>query len=129
MPKRPEARSTTSRSTTSRSTTPRGTTTRRRGAIPGTANEPAPEVANVDLVTDVDPIVDPDPITDNDPLLEAPLTEDVDDVVDPDLRYRMISEAAYRRYTERNYADGYDLDDWLQAESEIDGLLRNPRAR
>jgi hypothetical protein len=47
------------------------------------------------------------------------------DAIDPDLRYRMISEAAYRRYAERGYEDGYDQDDWLQAEEDVDHFLRN----
>jgi hypothetical protein len=38
----------------------------------------------------------------------------------------MISEIAYHRYTDRGYADGYDVDDWLQAEAEVDHLLLNP---
>lgn len=49
--------------------------------------------------------------------------------VDPELRHRMVSEAAYRRYGDRGYADGHDIDDWLQAETEIDHRLRNPRAQ
>jgi hypothetical protein len=47
------------------------------------------------------------------------------DEIDPDLRYRMISDIAYRRYVERGYADGSDVDDWLQAEAEVDHLLAN----
>jgi predicted acyl esterase len=42
------------------------------------------------------------------------------DAIDQDLRHRMISEAAYRLYAERGYADGYDLDDWLEAEAQVD---------
>jgi hypothetical protein len=45
---------------------------------------------------------------------------------DPELRYRMVSEAAYHLYAERGYADGYDLDDWLQAEARVDDLIMNP---
>jgi hypothetical protein len=45
---------------------------------------------------------------------------------DPDLRHRMISEAAYYLYTERGCADGYDIDDWLQAETQVDDLIMNP---
>jgi hypothetical protein len=47
------------------------------------------------------------------------------DSLDADLRHRMISEAAFHRYAERGYADGYDMDDWLQAEAEVDHLLLN----
>jgi hypothetical protein len=45
---------------------------------------------------------------------------------DPDLRHRMISEAAYYLYTQRGSEAGCELDDWLQAEVEID-LLMTPR--
>jgi hypothetical protein len=64
---------------------------------------------------------------------EAPAAHDLPSVdgsahalFDTDLRHRMISEAAFHLYTQRGYADGYDLDDWLQAEAQIDDLLMNP---
>jgi len=57
---------------------------------------------------------------------DQPFAEGAQDAVDPDLRHRLISEAAFQRYTERGYADGYDLDDWLQAEAEVDHMLLNP---
>ena len=43
---------------------------------------------------------------------------------DAETRHRMTREAAYYRYVERGYAHGNDLEDWLQAESEIDRLVR-----
>ena len=43
--------------------------------------------------------------------------------IDPELRYRMISEGAYHRYLGRGCGDGYDLDDWLAAEAEVDRQL------
>ncbi|HEY5307647.1 MAG TPA: DUF2934 domain-containing protein [Casimicrobiaceae bacterium] len=54
---------------------------------------------------------------------DQPFAEGALDTVDPDLRHRMISEAAYHRYVERGYAEGYELDDWLSAEAEVDHLL------
>ena len=51
---------------------------------------------------------------------DTPFAEGKDDALDPDLRHRLISEHAYARYCERGYADGYDLDDWLDAEAEVD---------
>ena len=54
---------------------------------------------------------------------DQPFVEGAQDAIDADLRHRMISEAAFHRYTERGYAEGYDLDDWLQAEAEVDHLL------
>jgi hypothetical protein len=47
-------------------------------------------------------------------------------VFDPDLRHRMISEAAYYLYSQRGSANGYDVDDWLQAEAQVDDLILNP---
>jgi len=56
----------------------------------------------------------------NEAVSETPFEEGVHDMLDPDLRHRMISEAAFRLYAQRGYTDGYDLDDWLQAEAEVD---------
>jgi hypothetical protein len=68
------------------------------------------------------------PILDADETPAQPFSEGVDDELDPNLRHRLISDVAYQRYVARGYADGYDLDDWLQAESDVDHMLvrRNP---
>ena len=55
-----------------------------------------------------------------------PFEEGAHDALDPDLRHRLISEAAHNLYMERGYADGYDLDDWLQAETQVDHTILNP---
>jgi len=55
--------------------------------------------------------------------IEQPFEEGARDALDPDLRHRLISEAAYALYTARGYADGFDVDDWLTAEAEVDHLL------
>jgi hypothetical protein len=39
-------------------------------------------------------------------------------------RLEKIAEAAYRRAQQRNFAPGHDLEDWLDAEKEIDAQLR-----
>jgi len=52
--------------------------------------------------------------------------QDARDVLDSELRYRMISERAFQRYVERGCEDGGDLDDWYEAEAEVDDLLLNP---
>lgn len=44
--------------------------------------------------------------------------------IDNAVRHRLISEAAFRRYEQRGRADGHELDDWLQAEAEIDHVIR-----
>ena len=69
------------------------------------------------------PIIAPE--SESQDLPDQPFVEGTQDVLDADLRHRMISEAAFHRYTERGYADGYDIDDWLQAEAEVDHLLLN----
>jgi hypothetical protein len=56
---------------------------------------------------------------------DQPFAEGAQDMIDPDLRHRMVSEAAYHCYVERGYADGFDQDDWLQAEAEVDHVLLN----
>jgi hypothetical protein len=63
-----------------------------------------------------------------DELPDQPFAEGAGDTIDPDLRHRMISESAYHRYAERGYEDGYDLDDWLQAEADVEHVLLNREA-
>jgi hypothetical protein len=41
----------------------------------------------------------------------------------PDDRHRMIAEAAYLVAEQRNFSGDLALDDWLQAEAEIDALF------
>ncbi len=45
--------------------------------------------------------------------------------IDPDLRHRLISQAAHALYAERGYADGFDFEDWLRAEAQVDAALLN----
>ena len=63
------------------------------------------------------------PEGDADQVPDQPFVEGVRDELDPALRYRMISERAYHRYIDRGYADGGDVDDWLQAEADVDHML------
>lgn len=43
-------------------------------------------------------------------------------------RRHLVSEAAYYRAQRRDFAPGYELDDWLEAEEEIETLLSRERA-
>jgi hypothetical protein len=38
-------------------------------------------------------------------------------------RYRLIAEAAYFRSEKRSFAPGYELEDWLAAETELEKKL------
>ena len=44
--------------------------------------------------------------------------------VDAEQRHRMIAEAAYFKAVARDFQDGYEWEDWLEAEAEIDERLR-----
>ena len=44
--------------------------------------------------------------------------------VTPEERYRMIAEAAYFRAEKRGFTGGDVVNDWIQAEAEIDHLLQ-----
>ena len=85
----------------------------RSGAKASAARHPE-EVPNIEPEADVERMPD------------QPFEQGAHDSIDPELRHRMISEAAYNHYIERGYEDGFDLDDWLQAEAEVDHLLLNP---
>ncbi len=46
-------------------------------------------------------------------------------VVEPALRSRMIAEAAYFRAERRGFGNGDPVQDWLEAEIEIDRVLNS----
>jgi len=41
----------------------------------------------------------------------------------PEARHALIAEAAYLRAERRGFVPGYETDDWLAAEAEVDALL------
>jgi hypothetical protein len=43
--------------------------------------------------------------------------------VSDEMRRAMIAEAAYLRAEQRGFVSGYELDDWLLAERDVDALL------
>ncbi len=43
--------------------------------------------------------------------------------LEPEQRCAMIAEAAYYHAEHRGFESGHELEDWLAAEEEIDGLL------
>ena len=42
-------------------------------------------------------------------------------------RWRMIATAAYLKAEARNFAPGHETDDWLQAEKEVDALIKRKK--
>jgi hypothetical protein len=62
----------------------------------------------------------------NNDVPDMPFQEGAHDALDPDLRHRVISEAAYFLYAQRGFSGGYDQDDWLQTETQIDHMILNP---
>ena len=68
----------------------------------------------------------PEAAGDESPSTSAESEEQSHAPFDPDLRHRMITEAAYYLFAQRGYIDGYDVDDWLEAEAQIDDLIMNP---
>jgi hypothetical protein len=44
-------------------------------------------------------------------------------VIDPEHRRALIAQAAYYRAEKRSFAPGFEVEDWLSAESEVDTLL------
>ena len=50
-------------------------------------------------------------------------------LVDPTVRHAMITEAAYYRAQSRGFEPNHELDDWLEAEIEVDETLVNARLK
>jgi hypothetical protein len=49
--------------------------------------------------------------------------------VSADARRAMIAQAAYLRAERRGFTSGYEVEDWLAAEAEVDALLRAGHGR
>jgi len=58
---------------------------------------------------------------------ESPFAEGVHDELDADLRHRMVSEAAYYLAEQRGFEEGNEVEDWLQAEADVDHMLMRER--
>lgn len=48
----------------------------------------------------------------------------VETQVPPEIRHAMIAEAAYYRAEKRGFAPGEEIADWVQAEAEIESMLK-----
>jgi Protein of unknown function (DUF2934) len=46
------------------------------------------------------------------------------EIVEPERRRQMIAEAAYYRAEQRGFAPGGELQDWLEAEAQMEAWLR-----
>ena len=94
----------------------------------------APRARKETVATDFSVPPNPDPLDPSAPASDigedgdTPIEEDAQSEIGDELRHRMISEAAYQLYAERGYVDGLELDDWLQAENEVDRSLGGGRA-
>ena len=99
----------------------------RKDPVVGAADKRQLEVRAVGTIEDTELPASSAADADDVALPDQPFAEGAQDALDPDLRHRLISETAYGHYVERGYADGYDVDDWLQAETEVDHLLLNPQ--
>jgi hypothetical protein len=49
-------------------------------------------------------------------------------LIEAGLLHKRIAERAYQLYEARGHNEGYALDDWLQAEKEVESLLLLPSA-
>jgi hypothetical protein len=49
------------------------------------------------------------------------------EISDPDLQHQRIAQRAHELYEARGHVDGFDAEDWLQAEREILGQADEPK--
>jgi hypothetical protein len=57
---------------------------------------------------------------------QNPKVSEGTELSDTDLLRRRIAMRAYQLYEDRGYVNGFDLQDWLQAEREILGQVEQP---
>ena len=70
------------------------------------------------------PVLDDDAAATSTP--DQPFAEGAADALSADLRHRLISETAFHHLAERGYENGSEVEDWTQAEAEVDHTLLNP---
>ncbi len=87
----------------------------RTGAAPHVHVRVRPKAVPV-LESDADTATTPD----------QPFAEGAADALSADLRHRLISETAFHHLAERGYEDGSEVEDWTEAEAEVDHTLLNP---
>jgi hypothetical protein len=58
-----------------------------------------------------------------DSIFEEPSAMSSSTEVSIEEKYRLIAEAAYFRSEKRSFAPGYELEDWLAAETELEARL------
>ena len=56
----------------------------------------------------------------------ADLQADRDGLRDRETRRQMIAEAAYYRAEHRHFEPGLDMEDWVEAEQQIDAAMSRP---
>ena len=61
-----------------------------------------------------------------DPAPDQPFKEGAGDALSADLRHRLISETAFHHLAERGFEEGNEVEDWTEAEGEVDHTLLNP---
>ena len=55
---------------------------------------------------------------------DAPASRATHPGLDPQMRHEMISQAAYFHAEQRGFAGGGEMDDWLEAERDIERTLK-----
>jgi hypothetical protein len=50
---------------------------------------------------------------------DEPLLKEYKPCIDEDGLLHMIASCAYFKFENRNFAEGYDLENWLEAEEEV----------
>lgn len=58
-----------------------------------------------------------------DEAFDQPFAGGVADELDSDLRHRLVSEAAFRRTSERGGSSDYDDEDWRDAAADVEHVL------
>ena len=59
----------------------------------------------------------------NKPAIKKSVSKKSDSPVSPAQRYQMIATAAYFKAEHRGFAGGYEMQDWIAAEAEVDANL------
>ena len=118
-PKNPTTKNPTTKNPTTKKPTPKSATrsTAKSSAATAVGKTPRARTSPAKRPSDAKPAA---PGTDVNPVV---VQESGAPAISAEERYKMIAHRAYLRAEQRGFAPGNEVEDWLQAESEVDRML------
>ena len=117
--KKPVAKKAAAATPASKPTTQKGAATAVKKTVPVAAKE----AASTPVKKVIAPKIDKPASKPVETAKSAPAKNVKKKIVSPEDRYHMIATAAYFRAERRGFSGGYEMEDWIAGEAQIDAML------